>query len=149
MPRLAPAPIEVRGCLASYDPEDDLVTVWASAQDPWRQAAQLATVLRREPKAVRVVVPHVGGAFGSKGSLAPEYGLAAWCAIHHGAPVRWFEDRGENLLASYQGRGMQADLELALDAEEGSSRCGQILPRTSAPTFIRTPPMSRRPRRRS
>ncbi len=117
IPRLAAAPIEVRGCLASYDPEDDLVTVWASAQDPWRQAAQLATVLRREPNAVRVVVPHVGGAFGSKGSLAPEYGLAAWCAIRHGFPVRWFEDRSENLLASYQGRGMQADLELALDAD--------------------------------
>ena len=117
IPRLAAAPIEVRGCLASYDPEDDLVTLWASAQDPWRQAAQLATVLRREPEAVRVVVPHVGGAFGSKGSLAPEYGLAAWCAIHLGVPVRWFEDRSENLLASYQGRGIEADLELALDAE--------------------------------
>jgi len=114
IPRLVAAPIEVRACVAAHDAANDLVTLWASAQDPWRQSAQLAAVLRRPEASIRVVVPEVGGAFGSKGSLVPEYALAAWCAIHHRVAVRWFEDRSENFLAAYQGRGMQADVELAL-----------------------------------
>ncbi|MDA8290849.1 MAG: xanthine dehydrogenase family protein molybdopterin-binding subunit [Actinomycetota bacterium] len=117
IPRLAAAPMEVRACVAAYDAGRDLLTLWASAQDPWRQSAHLAATLRRDEDSIRVVIPEVGGAFGSKGSLAPEYAIAAWCAIHHGRTVRWFEDRSENLIAAYQGRGMEADVELAVGAE--------------------------------
>jgi len=117
IPRLAAAPIEVRSCVAAYDEALDIVTLWASAQDPWRQAGHLATALGRPRDKIRAVVPHVGGAFGSKGALVPEYGVAAWCAIHFGRTIRWFEDRNENLLSSYQGRGMEAEIELAFDTE--------------------------------
>lgn len=115
--RLVAAPIEVRACVATYDEGADLLTLFASAQDPWRQRAQLAAVLGRAERSIRVVVPEVGGAFGSKGSLVPEYAIASWCAIRHGRSVRWFEDRSENFLAAYQGRGMEAEVEIALERD--------------------------------
>ena len=117
IPRLAAAPMEPRGCLAEYDPETGGFDLWASAQDPHRPKAQLAEVLGVDPEKIRVRLPAVGGAFGSKGALAPEHALAAWCARRTGRPVRWVEDRSENLSASYQGRGIEAEVELALDAD--------------------------------
>ena len=64
-----------------------------------------------------MIVPDVGGAFGSKGAPAPETMLVAAAAMTAGRPVKWAEDREENFVASYQGRGMEADVELALDAD--------------------------------
>jgi carbon-monoxide dehydrogenase large subunit len=116
MPRLAAAPMEARGALAAYDPEGDLITLWCSAQDTHRQLSGLAHVLDRPPERLRVVVPDVGGAFGSKGVIAPEAALAAVAAMRLGRPVKWTEDRRENLLASYQGRGVEAEVEVALDS---------------------------------
>lgn len=116
LPRLVAAPIEPRGTLASYDPGTDLLTVWCSAQDPHRPLAQLSQILLRPEDRIRVVVPDVGGAFGSKGIIAPEGALAAWLAIRTGRPVRWVEDRRENFLAAYQGRGLRAHVEMAVDA---------------------------------
>ncbi len=117
LPRLAPVPMETRGAIASYDERDDLLTVWVSAQDSHRQLAGLATVLDRSEESIHVIVPDVGGAFGSKGAPAPETMLVAAAAIATGRTVKWAEDREENFVASYQGRGVEADVELALDAE--------------------------------
>ena len=116
LPRLAAAPMETRGALASYDPEADLLTLWCSAQDTHRQLNGLSHVLDRPPERLRVIVPDVGGAFGSKGVIAPEAALAAVAAMQLGRPVKWTEDRRENLLAGYQGRGLEAEVQLALDA---------------------------------
>lgn len=115
IPRLVAAPIETRGAVASYDPGTDVLTVWCSAQDPHRQLAQLSRILNRPDDRMRIVIPDVGGAFGSKGIAAPETAVAAWLATRVGRPVKWVEDRRENFLASYQGRGLDADVELALD----------------------------------
>jgi aerobic carbon-monoxide dehydrogenase large subunit len=117
LPRLAAAPIETRGCLAAYDPAPDVLTVWLSAQDTHRPMAQLAHILDRPLEALRVIVPDVGGAFGSKGVIAPEVAAAAAAAIRLRVPVKWTEDRLENLVACTQGRGIEGDLELALDAD--------------------------------
>jgi aerobic carbon-monoxide dehydrogenase large subunit len=114
LPRLAAVPMEPRGALAAHDRERDLLTFWVSAQDTHRPLAQLATVLDRPEDSIRVIVPDVGGAFGSKGGLAPEAAVTALAAIDLGRPVKWAEDRLENLLASYQGRGVEGELELAL-----------------------------------
>jgi aerobic carbon-monoxide dehydrogenase large subunit len=116
LPRLAPVPMEPRGAIASYDEADDLLTVRVSAQDSHRQLAGLAKVLDRPEESIHVIVPDVGGAFGSKGAPAPETMLVAAAALSAGRPVKWAEDREENFVASYQGRGMEADVELALDA---------------------------------
>ncbi len=117
LPRLAPVPMEPRGAIASYDEAEDMLTVWVSAQDSHRQLAGLAKVLDRPEESIHVIVPDVGGAFGSKGVPAPETVLVALAALTTGRTVKWAEDREENLVASYQGRGMEADVELALDAE--------------------------------
>ena len=114
MPRLAAVPMETRGAVASYSADDDLLTIWCSAQDTHRQHKQLAAVLGRAAESIRVVIPDVGGAFGSKGSLAPEAAVAAVAAMNLGRPVKWTEDRFENFVGAYQGRGVQADVELAL-----------------------------------
>jgi aerobic carbon-monoxide dehydrogenase large subunit len=117
LPRLAPVPMEPRGAIASYDESDDMLTVWVSAQDSHRQLAGLADVLGRPEESIHVIVPDVGGAFGSKGAPAPETMLVAAAAMTSGRTVKWAEDREENFVASYQGRGVEAEVELALDGD--------------------------------
>ena len=117
IPRLVAAPLETRGCVAAYDADSDFLTLWCSAQDPHRPLRELETVLRRPAGRSRVLVPDVGGAFGSKGTLAPEHAVTALAAIRAGRPIMWVEDRSENFLASYQGRGLDADAELALGVD--------------------------------
>jgi aerobic carbon-monoxide dehydrogenase large subunit len=117
MPRIAAVPIEPRGAIAQDDPGEGLLTVWISAQDPHRPRAQLSHILGRPDDTIRVVVPDVGGAFGTKGNLPPEVAVLAVAAMDLGRPVKWTEDRLENLLTTQQGRGMEADVELALDGE--------------------------------
>ncbi len=114
MPRLVAAPMETRGAIAFNDPDEGLLTVWCSAQDTHRHLRNLVHVLERPAESIRVVVPDVGGAFGSKGVLAPEAGVVAVAALLQDRPVKWAEDRLENFTAAYQGRGMHAEVELAL-----------------------------------
>jgi carbon-monoxide dehydrogenase large subunit len=143
MPRLAPVPMEPRGAIASYDEAGDMLTVWVSAQDTHRQLAGLAKVLDRPEESIHVIVPDVGGAFGSKGAPAPETMLVAAAAMAGGRTVKWTEDREENFVASYQGRGMEADVELALDddatilairARIWADLGGYLMPTTAIPT---------------
>ncbi|MGH2679117.1 MAG: xanthine dehydrogenase family protein molybdopterin-binding subunit [Actinomycetota bacterium] len=117
IPRLVAAPIEPRGAIARYDAREDLLTLWLSSQDPHRPLANLTRMLRRPADRIRVIVPDVGGAFGSKGPVAPEAVLAALLAIRTGRAVKWVETRSENFLAAYQGRGLDADVELAAAAD--------------------------------
>ncbi len=117
LPRLVAAPIEPRGAVAAHEPQSDLLTVWCSAQDTHRPLEQLAHILDRREESIRVVVPDVGGAFGSKGVIAPEVAVIAAAAIELGRPLKWIEDRFENFLAAYQGRGIEGELELALDGD--------------------------------
>jgi aerobic carbon-monoxide dehydrogenase large subunit len=143
LPRLAPVPMEPRGAIASYDEADDLLTVWVSAQDSHRQLAGLAQVLDRPEESIHVIVPDVGGAFGSKGAPAPETMVVAVAAMTSGRTVKWAEDREENFVASYQGRGMEADIELALDEDASilavrariwADLGGYLMPTTAIPT---------------
>jgi len=114
IPRLIAAPLEPRGAVAAYDRGTDTLTVWCSAQDPHRPRAQLSRILGRPEDRIRIIVPEVGGAFGSKGHLPPEVALAAYLAIQTGRPIKWVEDRRENFLAAYQGRGLDAEVEMAI-----------------------------------
>jgi carbon-monoxide dehydrogenase large subunit len=117
LPRLAAAPMETRGCVATHDAARDVLTVWLSAQDTHRPMAQLAHILDRPLDSLHVIVPDVGGAFGSKGVIAPEVAAVAAAAVRLQVPVKWTEDRLENFVGAYQGRGIEGDLELALDAD--------------------------------
>ncbi|HXF82455.1 MAG TPA: xanthine dehydrogenase family protein molybdopterin-binding subunit [bacterium] len=117
IPRLAAAPIEGRGAVVAYDPGTDRLTVWCSMQDPHRPLQHLSRMLGRPEDRIRVIVPDVGGAFGSKGSLPVEIAVLADVAMRLRRPLRWVEGRRDNLLGSYQGRGLDADVALALDRD--------------------------------
>ena len=116
-PRVIAAPLEPRAVLASHDRARDVLTLWLSAQDQHRQLAGLTTALRRRPDRLRVIVPDVGGAFGSKGVPQAETVAIALAALELGRPVKWLETRTESSLAVYQGRGLEIEAELALDAD--------------------------------
>src|SRR2546428_8728709 len=73
-------------------------------------------MLGRPDDRIRVIVPDVGGGFGSKGSVAVDVAVAAWLAIRTGRPVKWVEARRENLATAYQGRGLEVEMELAVEA---------------------------------
>jgi carbon-monoxide dehydrogenase large subunit len=113
IPRVVAAPMEPRGIVA--EPDGDGLIAWVSAQDVHRTRNGLAQALGLDD--IRVILPDVGGAFGSKGTPAPEAAAAAAAALRLGRPVKWAEDRFENFLAAYQGRGMEAEVELALDGD--------------------------------
>jgi carbon-monoxide dehydrogenase large subunit len=115
IPRLAATPMEPRGAIAAPGP--DRLTVWSSSQSAHRPRGVLAQTLGLDESAIRVIVPDVGGSFGSKGTLAVETPLVALAALQLGRPVKWAEDRLENMLAAPQGRGLRASVELALDAD--------------------------------
>ncbi len=117
LPRVVAAPIEPRGALVEHDPRRDRLTVWCSMQDTHRPRAQLSHILGLDEQRIRVIIPDVGGAFGSKGVIPAEAAVAAIAAIDLGCPVKWVEERTENFLAAYQGRGIEGELELALDAD--------------------------------
>jgi aerobic carbon-monoxide dehydrogenase large subunit len=113
IPRMVTAPMEGRGAIAFE--EDGALTLWIGSQDGNRQREWLKGVLGRDD--VTVHTPDVGGSFGSKNVTFPEAVATAVAATMLGRPVKWAEDRLENFLSAYQGRGLEAEVELALAAD--------------------------------
>ena len=114
IPRLAPSSMETRGVIGSYDASSDLLTVWDSTQAPNQIRKYLAQMLGRPEESIRVVAPDVGGSFGIKDCLFSEDVLMPFLALRLQKPVKWIEDRQENLI-TYHGRGMSLDAEVAVD----------------------------------
>ena len=113
VPRAVATPMECRGVLAHYLPGERTLTVWTSTQVPHRVKDYLLKLLDPPPLKVRVVAPDVGGGFGQKGEVFPEEMALGYLAIKLGRPVKWIEERSENML-SYHGRGFTADVEAAV-----------------------------------
>ena len=113
VPRLSPAPMEGRGLLVQYQPEADLLTLWASTQVPHRLKNSVQRLLMRPPRQMRVIAPDVGGGFGQKVETWPEDIALSYLAMALGQPIKWVEERWENLLA-YHGRGYGAEVEAAV-----------------------------------
>jgi len=111
--RIVPAPLETRGVLAQYQPQEDLLTVWNATQAPHRVKHFLVHLLERPEQTVRVIAPDVGGSFGVKDCLFPEDVLIPYLAMRLRRPVKWIEERRENMLA-YHGRGHSLDIEAAV-----------------------------------
>ena len=92
------------GAHAAFDAATGRVTLTASVQMPHMLRTGLADVLGIAEADLRVVAPDVGGAFGQKMALVPEYVVAVWAARHLRRAVAWIEDRSENLTASFHSR---------------------------------------------
>ena len=111
--RLAPSSIEGRGVVADYNSSEDFLTVWDSTQAPHQIKRYLAQSLERAEETIRVASPDVGGSFGIKDCMFSEDILIPFLSLRLKRPVKWIEERQENLL-TYHGRGMSLDLEAAV-----------------------------------
>ncbi len=98
--RQSMAPLEGRGVLAEWDPRLEQLIVTTSTQMPHVTKSGLAECLGLDEGQVRVISPDVGGGFGYKGILLPEEVVCAALAMRLDRPVRWLEDRLEQLSAN-------------------------------------------------
>ncbi len=112
--RIAPVAIEARGVVAEYRKADKSLTVWSSSQIPHLLRDILAALVGLPQHQVRVIVPEVGGGFGSKLNIYPEEMVAAFAAMKLGHAVKWIEDRSENLAATIHGRDQVDYVEVAV-----------------------------------
>jgi aerobic carbon-monoxide dehydrogenase large subunit len=113
--RIAAATMEPRGGTASYDAATDSYTMRVCSQSAIVLRDSLAASMRIEPSRLRVVTEDVGGAFGMKSPVYPEYPALLIAAKVLGRPVHWMANRAESFLTDNQARDMFADGELALD----------------------------------
>ena len=116
-PRLAGAAIEPRAILIAPDPLGDGLTIWVSAQSPFRLRAPLARLLGLPENRIHVITPDVGGAFGVKNNMYREYAIAGWLALHLERPIKWVATRSEDFFSMQQGRDMRSEVSLALDSD--------------------------------
>jgi aerobic carbon-monoxide dehydrogenase large subunit len=99
-PRSHPAPMETCGAVAQYDPVSGKLTVWCTTQAPHAHRTVYALLTGLPEHKIRVVSPDVGGGFGNKVPVYPGYVCAIIAAIDSGRPVKWMEDRSENLMST-------------------------------------------------
>lgn len=109
--RLAPVPMEANA-IAVVPETDDGLTVWVSTQVPFDVRNDLAEVLGLDKQRIRAVAPDVGGGFGAKLQIYPEFLVVAKAARLLGRPVRWFESRSESMLSLTHGRAQVQQVEL-------------------------------------
>lgn len=112
-PRVTGIAMENCGVLADYRQETGELIVWSSSQVPHLLRDSLSECLDQSAQQLRVVAPHVGGGFGLKMQTLPEEVVVAYLARHLGRPVKWTQDRMENLQASFHARDNQVEAELA------------------------------------
>jgi aerobic carbon-monoxide dehydrogenase large subunit len=110
-------PLEPRGGHAAFDPVSGRVTLTCATQMPHLMRTAIADLLGMPEAELRVVAPDVGGGFGQKMSLAPEYVVLVWLARRLRCAVAWHEDRRENLIAGFHSRDQMIRLTGGFDAE--------------------------------
>jgi aerobic carbon-monoxide dehydrogenase large subunit len=112
-PRVHPAPLETCGIVADHEPVAGKLTVWVTSQAPHAHRTLLAMVTGIAEHKIRVISPDVGGGFGNKVPIYPAYVCAVVGSMVTGAPVKWSEDRSENLMATAFARDYHMRGELA------------------------------------
>ena len=115
--RVIVAPLEPRAGIARYDAATDTMDLELTGQGLHGIRRQLAEfVFKLPPERIHLHAPDVGGGFGTKNFLYPEWILLLWAARRLGRPVRWLAERGEEFVSSAQGRDLFARAKLGLDA---------------------------------
>jgi len=109
--RLIPSAMETRGVVASYNLGTKQLTLWSSTQIPHQLKKYLSFTLRISENKIRVIAPEVGGGFGSKLNFYPEEALACYLSMKTGKPVKWIEERRENMTNTIHGRDYEIDVE--------------------------------------
>jgi len=116
--RLVVNAMEPRAAIGLYDAETQSWTLYSGSQGVMGLRARLATdILKVAPEKVRVLSGNVGGSFGMKGGVYPEYVCLLHAARELGRPVKWTNDRFDSFLSDHHGRDSEFVGELALDAK--------------------------------
>jgi carbon-monoxide dehydrogenase large subunit len=120
-PRSHPAPMETCGALAEYDAVSGKLTVWCTTQAPHAHRTLYTLVTGLPEHKIRVVSPDVGGGFGNKVPVYPGYVCAIAGSMVSGRPVKWMEDRSENLMSTGFAR------DYAMKGRIAATRDGKLL----------------------
>ena len=115
--RHSAVPMEPRGLLAEWDAALGRMTVSGAAKVAFPNRRVLAKMLGIDELCIRMVEYDVGGGFGTRGEFYPEDFLIPFAARLTGRPVKWIEDRRENLLAGNHARDAECELEIACDRD--------------------------------
>jgi carbon-monoxide dehydrogenase large subunit len=116
-PREIVAFMEPRAALASYDPATGRFTLLAGCQSAHAVRGVLAGVFGIDERALRVIVPEVGGGFGARNMVYPEFVLVLFAARALGRPVKWVAERSESFTTDGQARSQRLRGTLGLDAD--------------------------------
>jgi aerobic carbon-monoxide dehydrogenase large subunit len=112
-PRVHPAPLETCGVVARLDQVSGQLTVWATTQAPHAHRTLYALMTGLPEHKIRVISPDIGGGFGNKVPIYPGYVCAIIAAMITGQPVKWVEDRSENLMSTTFARDFHMHGEIA------------------------------------
>ncbi len=115
--RVTGVPMEPRAAVAQYDPATHRYTLHAGSGGAVRLKQDLAKILDVPAQDVRVLMDDIGGNFGTRGMIYPEFAAVTWAARRVSRPVKWTCERSEAFLSDYQARDLAVSAELALDAE--------------------------------
>lgn len=115
--RLVVAAMEPRAAVADYDRTSGRFTLYAPTQGVLSSRAAAAGIMKVTPDKMRFVAVNVGGSFGMKGAIFPEYVCAMHGARDLGRPVKWTDSRSESFTSDHHGRAQDFDAELALDKD--------------------------------
>jgi carbon-monoxide dehydrogenase large subunit len=116
-PRSHPAPLETCGMVADMDPVSGRLTLWSTSQAPHAHRTIYALVAGLAEHKIRVVSPDIGGGFGNKAPIYPGYICAIVGSMKTGRPVKWVEDRSENLMSTTFARDYHMRGEIAATAD--------------------------------
>ena len=111
--RVHPCPLETCGCVASMDKINGKLTIWGTFQAPHAVRTVASLITNIPEHNIRIVSPDIGGGFGNKVGVYPGYICAAVASIVTGKPVKWIEDRIENLTATAFARDYHMTGEIA------------------------------------
>jgi carbon-monoxide dehydrogenase large subunit len=117
IPRIHVASIETCGCVAQVDPISGKLTVWMTTQAPHAIRTVFSLVSGIPEHKIRIISPDIGGGFGGKVPVYPGYVIAVVAALTTGKPVKWIEDRSENLQADSFARDYHMKARLAADRD--------------------------------
>ncbi|NUL21526.1 aerobic carbon-monoxide dehydrogenase large subunit [Streptomyces lunaelactis] len=112
-PRVHPAPLETCGTVADMDAITGKLTVWSTTQAPHAHRTLYAMVSGIPEHKIRIISPDIGGGFGNKVGIYPGYVCAVVGSIVTGKPVKWVEDRSENLMSTSFARDYHMHGEIA------------------------------------
>jgi len=113
IPRIHVSSIETCGCVASWDPIDSKLTVYMTTQAPHAIRTVFSLVTGIPEHKIRIISPDIGGGFGGKVPVYPGYVIACVASLQTGRPVKWIEDRSENLQADSFARDYHISADLA------------------------------------